>query len=128
MRVMQQHPNIIKMYEIYREDKYNYIVTEYCDGGELFNRLAKEKRFGEATAAGLMHQIFYGVAYCHMKGIIHGDLKPENIMLDNAADPSQQVKLADFGASRFKSEKRKLIFGTVSAVDYVVPVPSTRSV
>jgi len=38
---MQQHPNIIKMYEIYREDKYNYIVTEYCDGGELFNRLAK---------------------------------------------------------------------------------------
>jgi serine/threonine protein kinase len=50
-----------------------------------------------------MHQILYGVAYCHTKGIIHGDLKPENILLDYTADPTQQVKLADFGASRFKA-------------------------
>jgi calcium-dependent protein kinase len=90
------------MYEIYREDKYIYIVTEYCDGGELFGRLAQEKRFNEPVAAMFMHQILYGVAYCHMKGIIHGDLKPENILLDYNTHPSQQVKLADFGASRFK--------------------------
>lgn len=60
-----------------------------------------------------MSQVFYGVAYCHMRGIIHGDLKPENILLDYTADPSQQVKIGDFGESRLKSEKRKLIFGTV---------------
>jgi serine/threonine protein kinase len=82
------------MYEIYREDKYNYIVTEYCDGGELFGRLAQEKRFNEPVAAKFMYQILYGVVYCHMKGIIHGDY---------TADPTQQVKLADFGASRFKA-------------------------
>lgn len=83
------------------EDKLRYyIVTEYCEGGELFTLLAKRKQFTEAEAGYVFGQLISAVSYCHEKKVIHRDLKPENVLIEgDGADLS--VKIADFGSSAF---------------------------
>jgi calcium-dependent protein kinase len=59
------HPNIIKIYEFYYDEKYFYIVTELCTGGELFQKIVKNKIFSEKQAANTIKQILSAVSYVH---------------------------------------------------------------
>ncbi|CAD8067892.1 unnamed protein product [Paramecium primaurelia] len=100
------HPNIVKLCELFQDEKYYYLVTEYLQGGELFDRIQKAKTFSEKDAAHIMRQILSGVAYCHTKQIVHRDLKPENIVF-TSKDEDAQLKIIDFGTSRrFESNKK----------------------
>ena len=65
------HPNIIKIYEFYQDDKNYYLITELCSGGELYDRIIKMKNFSEAKAAQLMKQVLSAVTYCHNRKIVH---------------------------------------------------------
>ncbi|KDN52592.1 Pkinase-domain-containing protein [Tilletiaria anomala UBC 951] len=94
------HPNILKMHDLYETKEGVFIVTDYCEGGELFDRLVEKVHFNELDARHVVKQIFSGVEYLHKIGIIHRDLKPENILLKDKADPSDIV-ISDFGLSRF---------------------------
>ncbi|OMJ89774.1 hypothetical protein SteCoe_8044 [Stentor coeruleus] len=92
------HTNIVKTFDCY-EDRTNFhIVMEYISEGKLLDYWAKVKPFSEATAAYFMQQILSAIAYCHEKGIIHGDLQPDNILLDSFTDKSI-VKIVGFGNS-----------------------------
>ena len=92
------HPNILKVFEVYEDSNQISIVTELCQGGELFDRIIAHKRFSESIAANYMYQIMSGVLACHEKGIMHRDLKPENIMfLENKEDSN--IKIIEFGTS-----------------------------
>lgn len=94
------HPNILKIYEFYFDSKNFYIVTEYCKGGELFDKITELGTFSEKTAASITKQILRGVAYCHSKGIVHRDLKPENILIESISGSGElTIKIIDFGAS-----------------------------
>ncbi|GMR60486.1 hypothetical protein PMAYCL1PPCAC_30681, partial [Pristionchus mayeri] len=96
------HPHIVKMYEVLRSEQYLYIVTELCRGGELFETLVERGRITENDAKRWFHQACSAVLYCHERGIVHRDLKAENILLDKNGD----VKIIDFGfANYFKSDK-----------------------
>lgn len=111
------HPNILKIYDFYIDSRNYYIITEYCRGGELFDKITEFGLFSEKTAAIIMKQILQGVAYCHSKGIAHRDLKPENILIMSQGYKDEiAIKIIDFGASiTFKS--RQLLtekIGTVS--------------
>lgn len=86
------HPNIIRLYEVYEEPKYFHLVTEYCSGGELFDRLVSKGHYQEAEAATLFRKILGAIAYLHSRGVCHRDLKPENFMFE-----SDELKLIDFG-------------------------------
>lgn len=97
------HPNIVKLYEIYEHGNNIYLVTEQCDGGELFYHITKTKHLTEEQAAKIMRQIFSAVAYIHSNKICHRDLKPENFLLKYPDDDSS-IKLIDFGLSRKLSE------------------------
>jgi len=77
------HPNIIKFYETYRDDKYYRIVMEYCNGGELFEHLAKRGKFSEEETAQIIRQLLSAIKHLHDKNIAHRDLKPENIIFVN---------------------------------------------
>eukprot|EP00831_Metopus_contortus_P032224 TRINITY_DN26087_c0_g1_i2.p1 TRINITY_DN26087_c0_g1~~TRINITY_DN26087_c0_g1_i2.p1 ORF type:complete len:128 (-),score=45.45 TRINITY_DN26087_c0_g1_i2:96-479(-) len=57
------HPNIIKLYEFYQDKSSYYLITEYCSGGELFDRIVKQDYFSETKAAGIMKQIISAVQY-----------------------------------------------------------------
>jgi calcium-dependent protein kinase len=70
------HPNIIKLFEIYDYKDFYYVVTEHCSGGELFEFLKSRNRITESTVAIIMKQILSAVNYMHKKNIMHRDLKP----------------------------------------------------
>lgn len=65
------HPSIIKIYEFYHDKLNYYLITEYCSGGELYDRIISMKNFSEVKAALLMKQILSAVAYCHKRKIVH---------------------------------------------------------
>lgn len=80
------HPNIIKLYEIFEDKKYYYIIMEFLTGGELFEKITDEDFYGDFTekdAANIMQQVFRGINYCHCNNIVHRDLKPENLLLES---------------------------------------------
>lgn len=91
------HPNILKLYEVFEDTKKYFLVTEYCKGGELFEEIVSKVTFSEHDAAQIISQVLKGVAYCHALGIVHRDLKPENVLIDKEQD--NILKIIDFGTS-----------------------------
>ncbi len=89
------HPNILKLYEIFQDDARYYVVTELCQGGELFDEIVKRQSFSEKDAAQIMYQILSSIVYCHKNKICHRDLKPENVLMEGG----ENVKVIDFGTA-----------------------------
>lgn len=76
------HPNILKLFEVFEDQKKYFLVTEYCKGGELFEEIVSKVTFSEHDAARIISQVLKGITYCHGIGIVHRDLKPENLLID----------------------------------------------
>jgi len=77
------HPNIIKVFEFFKDDLNYYIVTELCEQGDLLDKLTKMTKMNEIVVKMLMIQILSSVSYMHSKSVLHGDLKLENILIEN---------------------------------------------
>jgi len=75
------HPNIMKLYEFFEDNENCYMVSEFCDQGDLLHKLDKLNYMNEIVVKFLMEQILNAIAYLHSKGVIHGDIKLENVML-----------------------------------------------
>jgi serine/threonine protein kinase/Tfp pilus assembly protein PilF len=98
------HPNICSIYEIAEEDDRSYIVMQYVEGETLGSRLAREP-LDLREAGDIAYQVADALAEAHSQGIIHRDIKPQNVMIT----PRSQVKVLDFGlAKRFEVEGRDL--------------------
>jgi len=117
------HPNIIKLYEIYETPEYFYLIMELCSGGELFDRIISNiesgKPFTEEQAAEIFHQMMSAVNYCHKNNIVHRDLKPENLLLLNK-DPKSPIKVIDFGMSKI-CDPNDIMFERVGSAYYIAP-------
>ncbi|CAD8054919.1 unnamed protein product [Paramecium primaurelia] len=100
------HPNIVKILEVFNDNQHFYLITESLDGGELIDRVRKIKNYSEEIAKIYMKQILSAMIYCHERKIVHRDLKPENILFDTL-DINSNLKVIDFGASE-KMISRKL--------------------
>ncbi|CAI5739403.1 unnamed protein product [Hyaloperonospora brassicae] len=112
------HPNIVPLLDYFEEDRYYYIVTPLCTGGELFDDLVKRKSYTEEDARVLMRKLASAIDYLHSRGIVHRDLKPENILLKTSA-PGAEVMIADFGfAKSMNGSRRGTACGTPG---YVAP-------
>lgn len=96
---LQDHPNIIKLYEIWEWNDVCFLVLEYCDGGELFQYIIDKKFLSEDVAAYIMKQLFSALEYLHSKSISHRDIKPENFLLFKQNDLTC-IKMIDFGLSK----------------------------
>lgn len=94
MKIMD-HPNIVKLYEVIDTESTMYLVMEYAAGGEVFDYLVEHGRMKEKDARLKFRQIVSAVEYCHACGVIHRDLKAENLLLDS----DMNIKIADFGFS-----------------------------
>ncbi|XP_056299769.1 MAP/microtubule affinity-regulating kinase 4 isoform X2 [Pseudoliparis swirei] len=97
VRIMKglNHPNIVQLFEVIETDKTLYLIMEYASGGEVFDYLVSHGRMKEVEARSKFRQIVSAVHYCHIKNIVHRDLKAENLLLDADAN----IKIADFGFS-----------------------------
>lgn len=78
-----RHPYITRLYEVMESKNMIYLVTEYAPRGEIFDHLVANGRMKEDEAARVFAQIVSAVEYCHSKGVVHRDLKAENVLLDN---------------------------------------------
>lgn len=90
---MLAHPNIVHLVEVLKSGKYIGIVLEYASGGELFDYILQHKYLKEPVAKRLFAQLVLGVDYMHAKGLVHRDLKLENLLLDK----HKNVVISDFG-------------------------------
>ena len=118
------HPNIVKIYEVYETKRSLYIIMEKCNGGELFDKIIdkinKHKMFSEKEAAKIFLQIISAINYCHKNGICHRDLKPENILfLNKDNEENNSIKLIDFGLSQIFDNKK--LNSRVGTAYYISP-------
>ena len=90
-----EHPNIVRLHDVYQTNNNMYIVTEFCEDGDLHSHLKKKKRLSEEQASPFLRDILAGFQYLLQMGIIHRDLKPANILLHNG-----RCKISDFGFAR----------------------------
>jgi serine/threonine protein kinase len=89
------HPYICNYIESFEDDKYIYIVMEYCQGMDLQKRLDEEGTFNEFQTASVIYKVLEGLNHIHNVNVVHRDLKPENIIVDGLDNP----KIIDFGLS-----------------------------
>ncbi|KAF4806703.1 putative serine/threonine-protein kinase HSL1 [Colletotrichum siamense] len=100
------HPNVMKVYDIWENRSEIYLVLEYVEQGDLFDYINTHGRFSEEGAMFVFRQMMSALQYCHSFNICHRDLKPENILL--TAD--NKVKIADFGmAALHQSADHRLV-------------------
>ncbi|KAL6535644.1 CBL-interacting serine/threonine-protein kinase 1 [Orobanche minor] len=114
-----KHPNVVRLYEVLASKTKIYMVLEYVNGGELFERIASKGKFPEAQGRKLFQHLIDGVSYCHNKGVFHRDLKPENVLID----ASGMIKITDFGLSALPQHFRDdgLLHTTCGSPNYVAP-------
>ena len=114
-------PHVVKLYDIYEEERHIQLVMEECKGGQLSDRImqiiSKGKSYTERDVAKLFQQIMSSIAYCHDNGIVHRDLKPENILYINKGETiNESIKLIDFGLSRLFSDKNSSFFSGMLSI------------
>ena len=128
-----QHPNIIRLYDIFENIDYIYIIMEYCPGGDLFTYLEKRKfRLPEERAAIIMKKmcdaVFYFQSYF---GVIHRDLKPENVLMTSEGEDGD-IRLLDFGLSKICAPNEKCVepYGTLTycAPEIILDIPYNKEV
>ncbi|XP_012077350.1 serine/threonine-protein kinase Aurora-1 isoform X1 [Jatropha curcas] len=109
-----RHPNILRLYGYFYDQKRVYLILEYAAKGELYKELQKCKYFSERRAATYVASLARALIYCHGKHVIHRDIKPENLLIGAQGE----LKIADFGWSVHTFNRRRTMCGTL---DYLPP-------
>ena len=128
-----QHPNIIRLYDIFENIDYIYIIMEYCPGGDLFSYLENRNfKLSEERAAILMKKMCDAVFYFQsFFGVIHRDLKPENVLMTSEKDDGD-IRILDFGLSKISipNEKCTEPYGTLTycAPEIILDEPYNKEV
>ncbi|KAH9819947.1 hypothetical protein DFH28DRAFT_1105029 [Melampsora americana] len=99
-----EHPNVMRLYDVWETGSELYLIMEFVEGGELFDYLVSRGKLHEDEALHYFQQIICGVDYCHRFNICHRDLKPENLLLDN----ERNIKIADFGMAALEASDKLL--------------------
>ena len=92
-----KHANIVRLYESFETPQHIVFVMEVCGGGDLLTYVRRRRKLKEDVACHLFRQIIVGLHYCHQQGVLHRDIKLDNILLTSQGD----VKICDFGVSKF---------------------------
>lgn len=115
---MLSHPNIVKVYDVSFGDLIQYIVMEYIDGITLKEFIERQGSLRWKDAVHFTLQILKGLQHAHDKGIVHRDVKPQNIIVL----PDGTLKVTDFGIARFaRSEQRTITDKAIGSVHYISP-------
>ena len=127
-----QHPYIIKLYDIFENIDYIYIIMEYCSGGDLFSFIQKRNfMLKEEKVVLIMYKLCKAVYYVHSYGIAHRDIKPENVLLTSESEDAD-IRLLDFGLSKIVGPNQKCTepYGTLTycAPEIILDKPYLKTV
>ncbi|XP_016297587.1 ribosomal protein S6 kinase 2 alpha isoform X5 [Sinocyclocheilus anshuiensis] len=116
-----QHPNIITLKDVYDNGKQVYLVTELMRGGELLDRILKQKFFSEREASAVLHTITKTVEYLHSQGVVHRDLKPSNILYVDESGNPESLRICDFGFAKQLRADNGLLMTPCYTANFVAP-------
>ncbi|KAL2552665.1 Calcium-dependent protein kinase 16 [Forsythia ovata] len=121
LKALAGHENVVQFHNSFEDDSYVYIVMELCEGGELLDRILskKDSRYTEKDAAIIVRQMLKVAAECHLHGLVHRDMKPENFLFKSPKEDSP-LKATDFGLSDFIRPGKKFQ-DIVGSAYYVAP-------
>lgn len=114
------HPNIVRLYEVYQTETELNMILELVEGGELFDAICARGSFTEDDAATLIKSMLEAIKYSHEKGIAHRDLKPENLLMTKK-NSVESVKIADWGLSKDILNGLTQLQTSCGTPDYVAP-------
>lgn len=106
LHMLDNHPNTLDFQAGYIDDTNYYIQTGLLAGGELFERIHKEKKFTEKVASQHVLRILDAIFYCHERNIVHRDLKPENMVYGLSGGGPETLTIIDFGDSKYVEDKQ----------------------
>eukprot|EP00183_Erythrolobus_madagascarensis_P001666 CAMPEP_0185850800 /NCGR_PEP_ID=MMETSP1354-20130828/4798_1 /TAXON_ID=708628 /ORGANISM="Erythrolobus madagascarensis, Strain CCMP3276" /LENGTH=419 /DNA_ID=CAMNT_0028551525 /DNA_START=31 /DNA_END=1290 /DNA_ORIENTATION=- len=115
-----RHPNIVAIYDIFESEKNLSLVMEYCDGGDLFDRISESNSLTEKDASAIFTQLLSALEYLHGKGIVHRDIKPANFLAASKEGPVV-AKLTDFGLSNVQVDEADESLRTHVGTPYFLP-------
>ncbi|XP_029901062.1 ribosomal protein S6 kinase alpha-1 isoform X2 [Myripristis murdjan] len=116
-----QHPNIITLKDVYDNGKQVFLVTELMRGGELLDRILKQKLFSEREASAVLHTITKTVEYLHSQGVVHRDLKPSNILYVDESGNPESIRICDFGFAKQLRANNGLLMTPCYTANFVAP-------
>ena len=99
-----RHANVIRLLEVFEGSKQLFIVMEYAQGGDLLKYVQKQKHLKESEAKQIFKQIVFGLGHIHSRGVLHRDIKLDNILLDSDGG----IKICDFGVSKIISKTDRI--------------------
>ncbi|XP_054829294.1 ribosomal protein S6 kinase alpha-3 isoform X3 [Eublepharis macularius] len=116
-----QHPNIITLKDVYDDGKYVYLVTELMKGGELLDKILRQKFFSEREASAVLLTITKTVDYLHAQGVVHRDLKPSNILYVDESGNPESIRICDFGFAKQLRAENGLLMTPCYTANFVAP-------
>uniref|UniRef100_A0AAY4DN27 non-specific serine/threonine protein kinase n=1 Tax=Denticeps clupeoides TaxID=299321 RepID=A0AAY4DN27_9TELE len=116
-----QHPNIITLKDTYDDGKSVYLVTELLKGGELLDKILRQKFFSEREASAVLHTITRTVEYLHAQGVVHRDLKPSNILYVDESGNPESIRICDFGFAKQLRAENGLLMTPCYTANFVAP-------
>ena len=124
------HPNIMKLYEFFEDDENCYLVSEFCDQGDLLQKMQKLIYMDEIVVKFLMEQILNAIAYLHSKGVFHGDIKLENVMLYTTTkqQPRRSFTIINKTLAKSKTLRKEIEESFTIESEKIKTQPSTKSI
>ncbi|XP_061862309.1 ribosomal protein S6 kinase alpha-6 isoform X3 [Colius striatus] len=116
-----QHPNIITLKDVYDDGRFIYLVTELMKGGELLDRILRQKFFSEREASAVLYTITKTVDYLHCQGVVHRDLKPSNILYTDDSNNADSIRICDFGFAKQLRGENGLLLTPCYTANFVAP-------
>uniref|UniRef100_A0AAR2KBW2 Ribosomal protein S6 kinase n=1 Tax=Pygocentrus nattereri TaxID=42514 RepID=A0AAR2KBW2_PYGNA len=116
-----QHPNIITLKDVYDDGQSVYLVTELMKGGELLDKILRQKFFSEREASAVLHTIAKTVDYLHVQGVVHRDLKPSNILYVDESGNPESIRICDFGFAKQLRAENGLLMTPCYTANFVAP-------
>ncbi|XP_018590324.2 ribosomal protein S6 kinase alpha-3-like [Scleropages formosus] len=116
-----QHPNIITLKDVYDDGRSVYLVTELMKGGELLDKILRQKFFSEREASAVLYTITKTVEYLHTQGVVHRDLKPSNILYVDESGNPESIRICDFGFAKQLRAENGLLMTPCYTANFVAP-------
>ncbi|XP_028288131.1 ribosomal protein S6 kinase alpha-3 isoform X2 [Parambassis ranga] len=116
-----QHPNIITLKDVYDDGRSVFLVTELMKGGELLDKILRQKFFSEREASAVLYTITRTVEYLHVQGVVHRDLKPSNILYVDESGNAESIRICDFGFAKQLRAENGLLMTPCYTANFVAP-------
>ncbi|CAL4058805.1 unnamed protein product, partial [Meganyctiphanes norvegica] len=115
------HANVISLRDVYEDDSHVYLVMELMTGGELLDKILRQKFFSEREASAVLQTITKAVQYLHQNGVVHRDLKPSNIMYSDVSGSPESLRICDFGFAKQLRAENGLLMTPCYTANFVAP-------